>query len=274
MGQKPRQPCTPEDLYPRATARGLEVHPATLKALALFSSQDETRVVMSGVGVDIPHERDQAWLCATDGHRAMRVPIIGTIPGTVRPAWNPVELAQAKLRAELHDVEGRSESGAVLHVLPWIGGEFISISRVIPQDHDKPQRRANLTLTWDPTYLGDVTRAAEIFGKACKRTSVVTVGAMPEHELSPIRWDVVVWTGKETSVVLAQVAIMPMRDSGTATLPKSHNVRLVAHGALEEPSAEPEAPDITKTDIPEIAKAKAKAARKASKRQPVAARAA
>ncbi len=255
----------PADLYPRATPRGLEVHPATIRALRLFSSHDETRLHLSGVGVDIPAQRDQAWLVATDGHRAMRIPITGTIPGSVASNWSDSELAQAELRAKLHDVEGKTASGAQLLVLPWIEG-----SRMAPVDQVMPTEVAlegvnTDAMNWNPAYVADVGKAADILGKACRATMVMRIGALPTA-LSPTRFDIVAGISEHGNLVIAQIAVMPMR-AGKVALPERHAARYAKRPRIVAPEVASETPDITTADIP-IAAAKVKGASR--KRQSIA----
>lgn len=215
-----KNPITGEDLRPRATKRGLELLPVVAKALMTHASLDETRVAITGLGID--GSGDAAWLCATDGCRAVRMPIRGTVPEGVSGVIPASEVKASILRAEAGDVTGRGTEGATLIVIPWCkptSWSFPPIAQVVPRDTGRGKADAVIPEV-DPEYLMDAAKLAHTFQRAVRLGPSLTIalGHM-SGELDPVRYDV-----NYRGEIVAQIVIMPMRVTKGA-IPKTHEYK-------------------------------------------------
>jgi hypothetical protein len=214
MATKPTIYCS--DLRPRATARGLELLPEVAKALLSHVCLDQTRLHLCGLGIDGSGE--SAWLCATDGHRALRMPIRGEVPAGVSSLFPVAEVNAAILRAKAGDVKGHGDGGATLIVLPWLKAtevRFVPMSQVFPTE----TTRGKGDLPWvNPHYLADAARVGETFAKATRTETMIAMrmGALGD-KFDPTRFDLL----GENGEIVAQIVIMPMRVEH-ADLPKTH----------------------------------------------------
>lgn len=212
-------PITGADLRPRATARGLEMLPHVAKALLSHACQDETRLVMCGLGID--GEGESAWLCATDGCRLVRMPIAGSVPADIGNVLATDEIERAINRAEAGDVVGRGTDGAILIVIPWLKREehtprYLPTNQVVPRDNSRGEGEAP---HFDPGYLVDAAKVGETFRKAARLAHAsmgMTVGHMG-GALDPLRFDL-----NYVGEIIAQIVIMPMRVNA-GKLPATHD---------------------------------------------------
>lgn len=217
------------DLYPKVTPRGLELAPVTAQALLSHACQDATRVALMGVGLDA--SRGAAWLCATDGHRLIRIPIRGEIPSGVKPRcmWVEREVRSALDRMKAGDVVGVGDGGAPMLVLPWIDSPY----DFVPTDQVMPSAKLGTTRQhFNPEYLADAMKVGESFQRAIKTSASVTFATVGTSELDPVRADVVVG-----GAIVAQIVVMPMRDV-SGSLPSWHGANGTKVGEVTtEPTA-------------------------------------
>lgn len=213
MATKPT--LTIGDLVPKATARGLELPAGVAKALLTHASLDEARVMMCGLGID--GTGDSAWLCATDGHRLIRMPIKGTVPAGIGNVITKDEIDRAIARADAKDVIAHGETGAPLIVLPWCKESEI---RFVPTSHVVPvgEQRGEGEAPWfNPAYLAAAFKIGETFVKLTRESLAISMGVTHMGAgLDPIRVDV-----NARGSCIAQIVVMPFR-ADPCKLPATH----------------------------------------------------
>ncbi len=231
-------PITGEDLRPKATERGLELLPVVAKSLMSHASLDETRVALTGLGIDGGGEA--AWLVAADGSRLIRMPIAGKVPDGVALVIPASEVKAAILRAEAGDVVGRGTQGATLIVIPWCKPtslKFPPVSQVVPRDTGRGSADSEIP-SFNPHYLAEAAKVADSFQRAARLGPAlsITLGSMGGG-LDPVRYDV-----NYNRTTIAQIVIMPVRVN-PASLPATHVYKPVAPVEYTEERAEaPERP--------------------------------
>lgn len=220
MATKPT--LTIGDLVPKATARGLELPAGVAKALLTHASLDEARVMMCGLGID--GTGDSAWLCATDGHRLIRMPIAGKVPDGIGTVITKDEIDRAIARADAKDVIAHGETGAPLIVLPWCKESdwaFPPTGQVVPVGNERGEGE---TPWFNPAYMAQAFKIGETFCKLTKETLAISMGVTHTGGgLDPIRIDV-----NARNVCIAQVVVMPFR-ADACKLPATHRPKGPMH---------------------------------------------
>lgn len=205
-------------------------------------------MVMCGLGID--GVADRAWLCATDGHRLIRMPIAGTVPGDIATVLSAEEIDKAIKRAEAGDVRGTGTEGALLIVLPWIKRPehdmaFPPTGQVVPTGAS----RGTGEIPWfAPTYLASAAKVGETFVKITGYNSgSLTMGiAHMGGSLDPFRLDV-----NLRGETIAQIVIMPMR-ADACEVPATHRASAPPREMTQdERDAVAGAPDTTVKRAPE-----------------------
>lgn len=215
MATKPT--LTIGDLIPKATARGLELPAGVAKALLTHACLDETRVQMCGLGIDGTGE--SAWLCATDGHRLIRMPIAGKVPDGIGTVITKDEIDRAIARADAKDVIAMGETGAPLIVLPWCKESdfrFPPTGQVVPTGNARG-KDGNPTPWFSPAYMAGAFKIGETFAKLTRTQTMISMGVTyTGGDLDPIRIDV-----NAQCACIAQIVVMPFRADACA-LPETH----------------------------------------------------
>lgn len=160
------------------------------RACMVFASEDMTRPHLTGIGVD------QGFVCATDGHTAVRFLAPGDDSRTDYHGrhWSgPTVVGQiaAARAAKLESV-----------TLPWSAcipapSRYPPVHAVTP----RPRVKAGAPVGVDARYLGRLETVVKACGRGISRVDLVSLG----DPLDPLRFDV------KGPVAEAHVTIMPMR---------------------------------------------------------------
>jgi len=192
---KPRAPYVP----PTITEAGLALSPGLASMLLEWASDDPFRSMLCGLGIGVAN--GQPYLCATDGHRLVRVPIAGSgLPCRINAVWSADKVTRAIRLAKV--------DGTPTVTLAWSdvesGAMFPPVDQVVPQpkiDGDAKPCAVN------PAYLTDAGRIGAALAKLTDDDgNVVAVIRTLSGALEPMRIDIL-----RSGYTLATLVIMPMR---------------------------------------------------------------